>query len=254
MNTGDGIIIEGLGTFRVQDKVFKDNTQVLVLDILEFNFPVDVTGQILKGTTKYNQLDYELFEFILDTSVLDGSYYIKYNATDSEFEEINEITEWFNVSDKQDYTYLLEYYNTENNETNYSTGIRNKIRIPYDLTLEYLPTDTQEVYNTDTNTVSIETTYRDSWKLYTESIPLQLVRKIGLAISNNRLFVNGLSVNKSENVEVEPVTGSNLYKMIIQFISADYAYSSISQNGSIILPSGQPLNIGNQGNGLLFVN
>lgn len=254
MDTGDGIILEGLGTFRVQDKVFKDNTQVLVLDILQFNFPIDITGQTIKGTTKYNQLDYELFEYSLDTSVLDGSYYIKYNATDSEFEDINEVTEWFNVSEKQDQTYLIEYYNSENNETNYSTGIRNKIRVPYDIELEYLPTDTQEVYNTDTNSVSIETTYRDSWKLYTESMPLQMVRKIGLAISNNRLFINGLSVNKSENIESEPITGSNLYKMVIQFISADYAYSSISQNGSIILPSGQPLNIGNEGNGLLFVN
>lgn len=254
MGVGDGIILEGLGTFRVQDKIFSNNVQVLVLDILEFNFPVDVTGQIIKGTSKYNQLEYEVFEYSLDTSVLDGSYYIKYNATDSEFEEVNEVTEWFNISNKQENTYLLEYSNTVNNETNYSTGIINKIRIPYDVPLEYIPTDTQEIYNTDTNSVSLETTYRDSYKLYTDPIPQNLVRKIGFAISNNRCFINGLSVNKSENIEIEHIIGSNNYKMIVQFIRADYAYSSISQEGSIILPSGQPLNIGNSGNGLLFVN
>lgn len=254
MNVDDYIQIEGAGWFRVVNISYYNGVETLVLDVLANAFPISVTGQTLKGTAIYNKLDYELYEFEFDLNTLDGDYYITYNVTDSEFEDINYRTEWFNVKDMQPMTYLLQYYNTENNETNYSTGIRNKIRVPYVSQLTYQPNDTQDVYLTDTNAVSIETTYRDLYSLDTKPLPQGFIRKIGLAISNDRLFLNGLSLLKNSEIEIERIGLNNVYRTTLQFIRSDYAFTNISDDGSIVLPSGQALDANGDGTGILLAN
>lgn len=253
MEINDYIQIEGAGWYRVKDKVFKDNTQTLVLDVLLRDFPIE-SEQTLKGTSVYNQQNYELYEFSVDLEQLNGNYYMKLESTDEEFNDVCFITEYFNVSEIQLRTYRLDYYNSENNETNYSTGIRNLIRIPYDKRLTYSPNDTQDVYLTDTNAVSVESTYRDFYTLDTENIPMGFVRKIGLSVSNDRLFIDEMSVLKNKEIETERIDVTNLYKTTIEFIKSDYVFTSISDDGSIVLPSGNPLGISGDTNGLLFVN
>lgn len=243
MNEGDYIQIEGAGWFKVTDVLYYSNKKTLVLSALVSSFPITVTGQTLKGTSIYNALDYELYEFSFDCNSLNGDYYITYKATDSEFSEINEITEYFNVSEKQDKTYLLSYFNSENNETNYSTGIINKIRVPYINDLTYIPNDTQEIYLTDTNAVNIESTYRDFYALDIYPCPMGFVRKIGLALSNDRLFLNGFSLLKNSELETERLGVSNLYSLRAQFVRSDYAFVNITDDGSIVLPSGEILGV-----------
>ena len=254
MNEDDYIQVQNAGWYRVKDVVYYNGIETLILDVLSSSFPFSVTGQTLRGTAIYNILPYEVYEFSFDCNTLDGDYYITYEATDAEFDAVNKKTEWFNVKDCQPRTYLLQYYNTENNETNYSFGIRNKIRIPYIKSLDYIPNDTQDVYLTDTNAVSVETTYRDYYSLQTYPIPQGFVRKIGLAVSNDRLFLNGLSLLKNAEIEIERLGVTNLYTMTIQFIRSDYAFTSISDDGSIVLPTGQPLGNSGDSNGLLFAN
>lgn len=254
MNVDDYLQIEGAGWYKVRDVLYYNGLETLILDVLTISFPFEISGQTVKGTSVYNRLDYEIYEFDFDCSSLDGDYFITYDVTDSEFDSISYKTEWFNVSEKQLNTYLLQYYNSENNETNYSTGIVNKVRIPYLKTLTYLPNDTQEVYLTDTNAVNIDATYRDLYSLEATPIPMGFVRKIGLATSNDRLFLNGLSLLKNTELEVERIGVNNLYRITVQFIRSDYAFNNVSSDGSIVLPSGQPLNVNVNTSGLLFVN
>lgn len=254
MNIDDYIQIEGAGWFRVRDIQYYNGIETLVLDVLENSFPILVTGQTVKGTSIYNILPYEVYEFSFDANTLSGDYYITYNATDSEFDTVNYITEWFNVKECQENTYLLQYYNTENNETNYSTGIVNKIRIPYFKRLTYSPSDTQDVYFTDTNATLIEAMYRDFYTLEVNPIPQGFIKKIGLAVSNDRLFLNGLSLLKNTELETERFGRNNLYSLTINFVKSDYAFTNIANDGSIVLPSGQPLGLSGDSNGLLFAN
>lgn len=254
MNIDDYIQIQNAGWYRVKDIEYYNGIETLILDVLETSFPFTVTGQTLRGTAIYNILPYEVYEFSFDCNTLDGDYYLTYEATDSEFDSISKKTEWFNVKTFQPRTYVLQYYNTENNETNYSFGIKNKIRIPYNKTLDYSPSDTQDVYLTDTNAVSIETTYRDFYTLQTNYIPQGFLRKIGLAVSNDRLFLNGMSVLKNAELETERLGVNNLYILTIQFIRSDYTFTSISDDGSVSLPTGQPLGNNGDSNGLLFAN
>lgn len=240
MNVDDYIQIEGAGWYKVINVQYINNIETLILQAPAVSFPISLNITV-KGTSVYNLLPYEVYEYSIDLYNIDGSFKIKYKATDSEFETIEELTEWISVKEHQKDTYLLVYYNSENNETNYSTGIVNKLRLPYETTLTYLPNDTQDVYFTDTNAVTIENTYRDLYSLELKFIPMGMVRKVGLAISNDRLFINGLSLLKNSEMEVERQGNSNLYKVTLQFVRSDYAFTNIASDGSIILPTGVPI-------------
>lgn len=245
MNKGDYIQIEGAGWFLVKDVVFINQVQNLILDILTSSFPIPVTGQTVKGTSVRNINNYEVFEYDFDFNTLNGDYYIKVEATDSEFDSVIYRTEWFNVKELQERTYVLQYYNTENNETNYSTGIRNKIRIPYAETLTFGSIDTQDVYFTDTSAVSIEADFRKGYTLSIIPSPESFIEKIIAASSNDRLFMNGLSLVKNAEAEPERVGVSNLYKLTMQYVRSDYNFNSVSDDGSIVIPEGDVLGTDN---------
>ena len=251
MNVNDYIQIEGAGWYQIVNVDYYDGIETLVLNSSVNGFPISMNVTV-KGTSVYDILPYEIYEFSIDMNTLSGDYYITYSATDSNYEDVEKISEWFNVSENQFSTYLLQYYNSENNETNYSTGIINKIRIPYEMKLTYLPNDTQDVYLTDTNAVNIESTYRDLYSLECRPVPLGMVRKIGLAVSNDRLFVNGLSLLKNTELEVERIGVSNVYKVIVQFVRSDYAFTNIASDGSIVLPQGTPIFTDGNENGFLI--
>lgn len=255
MNIDDYVQIQGAGWFRVKDIIFYNEIETLVLDALVNTFLISVENQTLRVTSIYNILPYEVFEFSVDLSTLNGDYYITYNATDSEFEELNYRTEYFNVLDNQPWTYVLDYYNSENNETNYSTGITNKIRIPYIKQITHLGSLEQDVYLTDTNAVGVEASNRDFYLLDIYAIPLGFKRKIISATSNDRLFLNGLSLLRNSELDNDEKIGfSNLYNISIQFVRSDYVFTSVANDGSITLPTGQPLGISGDSDGLLFAN
>lgn len=264
MNEGDGISIEGFsqgieisGTYRVQDVLFDNeiNQQVLVLDVLNSDFPVSPNGFIARGATRYNALNYNYYEFNIDLSNLNGDYYITYEATDSEFETIEAITEIFNVAEKQEETVLIKYYNTVVNQTLYSTGIQYFIRIPIDEQIKYLPKQTKETFDTDTNSILVEGTHQDALTVTTQRIPTNLAKKISTISINDRVSINDLPVIFSEEIEVEAITGTNLYNVTFELKRSNEVLSNTNTiDGSVILPSGNALNIGNDGAGFLLVN
>ena len=251
--TVDDYIGFGSSWFRVKDIVILDNVQVLVLDVLVINFIVEIVGQVLKAESVYNILPYEVYEYSFDCDTLDGYYHINYEVSDSEFDTLKEITEWFYIAEEQPRTYMLQYYNTVNNETNYSTGITNKIRVPYEITKSYGAANEQDIYITDTNVVQIKASYRDLFTLEVRQAPMGFIRKIGLATTNDRLFLNGLSLVREGDVEIERDGLTNEYKATINFNRSDYVFSSIDEDGSVVLPSGQPLAKDDSQSGLLFI-
>lgn len=241
MNVDDYV---GYGAFwyRVKDIVVINNIQTLILDILVSNFPVSIpdNGTVQIAQTVYNAENYEVYETSFDCNTLEGNYYLLYEATDSEFDTVKQQTELFNVSEEQEKTYMLQYYNSVNNEMNYATGIRNKIRIPYEKTLTYQPNKEQENYKTDTNIVQVESTFNSDYTLEAEQAPQGMATKLALILTNDRLFLNGLSLVGGD-VEQERVDLTNEYTMILGFNRSDYVFSSISEDGSIVQPSGQAL-------------
>ena len=98
----------------------------------------------------------------------------------------------------------------------------------------------------------VEATNKKGYLLNVFPVPEGMVDKISLATSNDRLFLNGMSLLRSEEIESERLGVSNLYRVNITFIKSDYAFTSIADDGSIILPTGKPLGVGGGSDGLLL--
>ena len=251
MNIDDYIQVEGAGWFKVINVGYYEAIQTLILQSLVSSFPIPM-NQTKRGTAIYDILPYEIYEVSFDTNTLNGDYYITYAATDSEYINVSERTEWFNVSDSQRNTYVLDYSNSVNNETNYATGIVNKIHLPYEVRLTLIPNDEQDVYLTDTNAVNIESSYRSFYSLELKNLPSNMVRKIGIILTNDRLFINGMSVLKNGEIEQERIGVTNTYKLTVQFVRSDYASVSNSSDGSIVLPNSNAIRLTGDNVGILL--
>ena len=251
MSIDDYIQVQGAGWFKVIDIGYYEAVQTLILQSLVSSFPIAM-NQTKRVTSIYDILPYEVYEISFDTNTLSGDYYITYNATDIEYNDVSERTEWFNVSDSQRETYVLDYSNSVNNETNYSTGIVNKIRLPYEVRMTLIPNDEQDVYLTDTNAVNIESSYRSFYSLELKNLPSNMVRKIGIILTNDRLFINGMSVLKNGEIEQERIGVTNTYKLTVQFVRSDYASVSNSSDGSIVLPNSNAIRVTGDNVGILL--
>ena len=230
MNKGDNINVEGLW-FKVIDVVTYNNQQTLILNLLEISAPFDL-NKTYKVTSHYNIQDFDFFEFYVDPTLLDGDYQIKVKATDSKFEELNFLTEKFNVSDYQKNSYNVVVYNTYSNlNTWYGNNARFRLRIPYQEPLEYAPQEEIENFSTDNNVVNIESITRSIWSLKTMNLITNYARKINAITTNNRIFVEGQSYVKSQDTEQTKLGVTNTYFLNIFLQEADYVYSNSGEGG-----------------------
>lgn len=256
VNVGDYLNVQGAGWFRVNDIVISDNISTAVLSILEsdFGLTIPAQGSTLRITSIYNQLEYDIYEFAVNLSNLSGVYKIKIDFQDSEFTNISYLSEWINVQTLHKNTHGINYYNTVNNDINYSTGIRNFVRYEWLRNLKYSPNDTQEVYASDTNTILLNATVRDNYNMNLRPLPTAMAQKVVLALSNDRVFIDGVSYIKSTESEFIPYGDTNLYGIIQQLTKANYVYDSGTTEGSIVITDGTPIEIDGNAQGLLFIN
>jgi len=242
-NSGDYVNIEGVGWYKVEDIVYNDDANVLVLNMLYNDFPI-VAGTH-KVTSVYNAVDWENYEFDIEFDT-EGYFKIKVKCTDSNFESKTFLSEWQNVRTNHFRTFLIESYNTENNEINYSTGISHKLRIPYVIDLVWKTNTEQEIYVTDTNTTALENKYRGFWEFTSKPLPTIMAEKLALILLQDRLFINNVNYVAEGEIETTPVGSQYIIKA--NLVKANYVFDSNSgiNLGDITLDA-QLLSIGASG-------
>jgi hypothetical protein len=251
MNKGDYVNIQGSGWHKVLDKINSNGYEVLILNLLYTEFTL--TPGTFKITSVYNAINTEDYEFSCDFTLLSGYYKIEVTATDANFGTKTKLSEWQYIKSEHPRTYLIEYYNSENNEINYNTGITHKLRIPYVQNLEWNPNSELEIYVTDTNTVNLESKYRGFWSFTPNLLPTVMAEKLTLAFLQDRLFIE--TVNFLSEGEPESKKVGSQYQIIPNLVKSNYVYDSNSGlgSGTIVLPTGSPLSIDSDASGLLFV-
>lgn len=229
MTKGDNVGVENKW-FTVLDVLVYNNQQTLILDSLSSNSPFDL-DKTYKVQAVYNYQDFDFYEYKINVSALDGIYYVKGVATDSLFSDINFITERFEVKDYHHNTYYLEYYNTVSNlNTYYGANARFKLRIPYERPLYHSPIEEIETFDTDKNSVSVESTTRSLWTLDTMNLFTNFARKLDAVTTNDRIFLEDISYIKSQDTEQNVLGQTNSYRMKIYLKEANYVYSSGKEN------------------------
>ena len=247
--------IQNSGWLKVIDIVRIDGVNTAIMNSLVSNYSEAIPQQGLSRriTSIYNQLDYEVYEFNVDMANLSGDYYMRIDFTDSEFESKSYPSEWINVSETQERTHYFEWYNTINNEINYSTGIVNKARFRYIYDAQWLPNDDQETFVANTDTIQIESTVRNYYLYKLYPIPTGINQKFNLLCANDRILADGLTVVRETEPEVIHYNSTNLYQINQQLTEAGYKFDNRRSDGSIDSECGIPLGIEDLGNGLLLI-
>jgi len=258
INIGDYINIEGAGwcyitTILPPSQV--SNAYTVVTTTLNNGLFTDL--DVVKITSVYNAVDYDRYEFEIDMNALSGDYYVKLNMSDSTFGSKEYISEWFNVATEQECHHLIDYYNTKNNEINYATGITFRLRIPYIKNLKWQPEiDENEIYVTDTRTVLLESRIREAYEITFMPLPTAMAQKLVLALSHDKLQIDGLNYIKNDEPEVEPYGTTNLYSVKCTIVRSDYVFDNTGGTtaGEVILGAGQTFEIDGNASGLLYIN
>ena len=212
-------------------------------------------NDVIQVQSVYNVVDFERYEFSFAALLLSGYYQIKVETTDTNFTDKSFTSEWLWVQEKHQKHFLIDYYNSINNEINYSTGIRHRIRIPYVLQLKWKPNNTQDLYVTDQNTILLESRVREFYSFNAAPLPTAMAQKVVLALSLDRLFIDGQSYLMEGEPEATPFGDTNLYQVKATLVKADYVFDTNSNivNQDIVI-DGVPLAIIPNQKGMLFIN
>lgn len=254
LDIGEYVNIQGAGWYKILDIVYTGGYYSLVLNVLANQFPIALGTY--KTTSIHNILNTEKFEFTVDfTNLTEGHYQIRVTASDPVFGTATPfLSEYQWLKSEHPCTYFIQYYNTENNEINYSTGITHSLRIPYIDTMRWKPNTEQDIYVTDTNTVNLKSKYRGFWEFVVKPLPTMMAEKLVLALLHDRLFIDGESYLLEGDAESSTKGGQ--YQITANLVKANYVFDSNSGLGSgeIISPTETTLNVNPGSAGLLFVD
>ena len=256
INVDDYVFLSGLGWVKVSSIIAPTTSKPYYIAKLATTNTVGYTeGQVIKITTIYNIIDFDRYEFQVDMSTRQGSYYIVVNGTDSNFVAKEFISEWINVQTVHKKHHLIEWYATKNNEINYATGISFSMRLPYLLDLKWSPSTEQDIYITDTNTINLDSKVREFYELSLLPLPTAMAQKLVLVLAHNRIFINGVSYLLEGEPESERVGSTNLYSFRANLVKTNYVFDSTQGTtaGEILLGSGVPLAIDSNAKGLLWI-
>lgn len=194
---------------------------------------VDVLPTPIQISTYYNIQDYDVYESTTDFTGLDGFYQIKINAQTEDLQPFaTYLSETILVSNEDELPrhHIVEYSGTRNSDLLFSRGLRNIIRVPYDITPTIEMTSEIETYQADTKLVSIEARNYDNrvFNFGAGEMPLttQQVKWLSLILSHDVIFIDGDNYLKKEQGESSRIGSSNAYRFI-QLMQREFIFSSI---------------------------
>lgn len=253
VNEGDYIYLQGSGWHKITSVASPtDDIEYSVAYTSAPNNGFFSNGDVIQVSSIYNAAPYERYEFSVDFENLEGRYWVKIACTDSEHDDVSFVSETLVVKEAHAPHFLMEYYSTTNNEINYGTGIRHKLRLPYVIQLKWKPSNEQEIHVTDTNTILLDSSVREFYEMILMPLPTAMAQKVVLALSLDRLFIDGQSYIMEGEPEAAPFGTTNTYKIKATLVKSDYVFEGTSDFVSAdITIEGIPIKSSSKG--LLFI-
>lgn len=193
----------------------------------------DYTGSDVIVGAIYNNFNYEIYEFTIDmVDYLNQTIQVKIENTDAVFEAVTHLSEKIDVAVNFDKNVEIYYWNDDNTDIFYATGIRNLINV--ELTKQSGVTEEEsETHKTDTTAILLSAQLYELDKFIFEPVSKEIWRKIMIALSHKNVFINGVQYVKSGNFEYEgPLEKSNLYVLTATMLKTGIVYNADSSDGS----------------------
>lgn len=178
----------------------------------------------------YNKFDYEIYEFTIDlVDYLNSQVRVKIEVTDPNFDELLFLSELIDVKVKQEGTNYIEYWNDDNTDVFYQTGIRHKIRVLEDKR-GGVQDNNNETLKTDNTSILLNSEMYEVEEFKFEPLTKELWRKLMIAVSCKNVIIDGVGYVLSEGgMETEgPIDQSNLYVLKAKMIKTGGVYRSTS--------------------------
>lgn len=180
----------------------------------------------------YNDFNYEVYEFTIDmVNYLNQTIQVKIENTDTKFEPITYLSEKIDVAVNFDKNVEIYYWNDDNTDIFYATGIRHLINC--ELTKqEGVSEEESEAYKTDTTAILLKSQLYELDKFIFEPVSKEIWRKMMIALSHKNVLINGVQYVKNGNFESEgPLDKSNLYQLKATMLKTGIVYNSDSATG-----------------------
>lgn len=228
-----GNVIDIEGTNYVIENIGFD--EVINAEVLIFNGVASVlTVNTIVGCV-YNIQEYEIFEFTVDLSLYLGkNISIEITNSDPNFGNYRWTSEQISVVEHLNNYLEIRYYNSNNTNVIYSTGIQHLLRLPYN-TIKSNDSDSSENYKTDTNSHLLNSDIYEITDFEFMPLPLELYRKLKIALSMDSVFINEVGYTKNSEFNKENLGNTNLYKLTASMIKNGFVFNSNKNTNELIV-------------------
>lgn len=210
--------------FLIEDVLFDESKNAEIMVISSSYSGADVS---VIAATIYNIFDYEIYEFIIDmVDYIDEVIRVSIIAEDDNFTTITLLSEDINVQVSHEFTKLIEYWNEDNNDVFYATGIKHKIRLPYHKRSGDVD-ESSDVHKTDTNAILLSSELYEVDEFKFDPVTKEIWRKLMIALSCKNVLIDGVGYVKNNSFDTEgPLEDTNLYVLTAKMIKTGNVFTS----------------------------
>lgn len=210
--------------FLIEDVLFDESKNAEIMVISSSYSGADVS--VIAGTI-YNIFDYEIYEFTIDmVDYIDEVIRVSITAEDDNFTTITLLSEDINVQVTHEFTKAIEYWNEDNNDVFYATGIKHKIRVPYHKRSGDVD-ESSEVHKTDVSSVLLSSELYEVDEFKFEPVTKEIWRKLMIALSCKNVLIDGVGYVKNNSFDTEgPLEDTNLYVLTAKMIKTGNVFTS----------------------------
>jgi hypothetical protein len=216
--------------FLIEDILFDESKNAEIIVISSNYSGIDVA--VIAGTI-YNIFDYEIYEFTIDMSNhIAEIIQVAIKAEDDNFATINLLSEDISVEVRHENAFEINYWNDDNTDIFYATGIKHKIRIPYHKRSGDVE-ESSEMHKTDTTSILLSSELYEVDEFKFEPVTKEIWRKLMIALSHKNVLIDGVGYVKTGSFDSEgPLEDTNLYVLTAKMIKTGNVYNSQS-SGSV---------------------
>src|SRR5690606_22277393 len=167
------------------------------------------------------------------SNYINKDFKVYIHNTDPNFDDFTYESEVISVSEDLKNYLEIRYHNSTNTNVLYSTGIKHLLRLPYN-TIKANDSDTNESYNSDTNTHLLDSKVFEITDFEFMPFPLELYRKLKIALSMDIIYIDGVGYTKNNEFNKENLGETNLYKLTASMIKNGFVYNSNIEGSEFI--------------------
>lgn len=219
--------------FLIEGIFFDININADVVVIADQYTGADVSVQV---ACIYNLENYEEFEAVIDfVDYIDEKIRVRVNSNDSNFTNIEQISELIDVKVRQYGTLEIRYKNKSNTDMNFSRGLENKIRLLVEKVGSKVLEENNETSKSDTSVTLLSSEVYEMDEFLFSPLTTQMMRKLVLALSHDTVSIDGVPYVKNDDISSEgPLEDTNLYDVTALMIKSANAFNSNSGQGNSV--------------------